>query len=209
MAPVEPGAQTSNAVPLAIYGVQLLTLAGLASAVLTTVQRAARTLPPSSDTRTASPRRRRHAALLGGLALASAAVTGYFGVAARLLSYEAWARKKEQDVPGGLWTGWYGTGDGGVRWDLGGWYQDADLVREGWEATVRRSRGFWWTGQLFVGIMGWAIFVGIEGMIIPFSLSTRRSAAFTDEGRIVQQHADATCRERRCSHLSASQSSSA
>ncbi|KAF2799715.1 hypothetical protein K505DRAFT_321021 [Melanomma pulvis-pyrius CBS 109.77] len=166
MAPLEPGATAhTNSLPFALFSGQIVLVAGLTTHLLLTARRAARSLPPSTVTRTQEPTRRRHVAVFSVLALLSLASVTTFAVAWRVLSYVTWAETgNHEGTPGGLWTGNYGTGAEGVgRWHLGDWTSDIDLFRASDAVAVGTPEGFLYTAQHFVGLTAMAIFVGVEG----------------------------------------------
>ncbi|KAF1998415.1 hypothetical protein P154DRAFT_251698 [Amniculicola lignicola CBS 123094] len=174
MAPVEPSALSrANTLPLVTFAAHIAVVAALTGHVLVAVRRAARSLPASSSTRTQQTARRRHAAVFAALALLSLAAVTTFGVAWRVLSYFEWAELGNHEVPNGLWTGWYGTGQDGVgNWKLGDWTADVDLLRYNDLTVVGEPEGFLYTCQHFVGLAAASIFMGIEGHRRKFDAST-------------------------------------
>ncbi|KAF2995258.1 hypothetical protein E8E13_003675 [Curvularia kusanoi] len=165
MAPVETDAAArSNNTPILLFGGQALLVASLTGYVLTTTRRAAKSLPPSTRTRTQSDLRRRHARVFSAIALLSLASVTAFSVIWRVMSYVEWAELGEHKTPGSLWQGWYGTGDEGVgNWHLGDWIMDTDLLKESDDVTIRRPEGFFTTAQHFMGLLASSIFIGVEG----------------------------------------------
>ena len=165
MAPLDPAATSRpNTLPIAIFGAHALVVAGLTAHIFFAVRRAARSLPPPSSTRSQEPVRRRHVAMFAFLALASLASVTTFAVVWRVVSYFNWAEKSNDQTPGSIWNGWYGTGDEGVgRWRLGDWISDIDLLREVDLVAVGTPEGFLYTSQHFVALATAAIFIGVEG----------------------------------------------
>lgn len=173
MAPVEPAASArSNYFPVALYSSHTLVVVALTTNILRIILRASRTLPPTSSTRIQEPLRRRHVALFSFLSLLSLASVAAFSVAWRVISYQDWANEKKHDIPGSLWSGWYGNAEESVGltanptlWKLGDWMADTDLVREANEVGILSPEGFWWMGQRFAGLVGASMFMGVEGKI--------------------------------------------
>jgi hypothetical protein len=165
MAPLDPNSTAqSNFKPIALFAGQVLLVCGLTTKVLRTALRAARSLPPSTVTRTQEPVRRRHAITFSVLAFLSLASVTSFAVIWRAMSYADWAEQGNHETPGGLWSGWYGTGDEGVgNWRLGDWLSDKDLIQESDTIAVARAETFLYTAQHFVGLLTNAMFMGVEG----------------------------------------------
>lgn len=165
MAPLDPNSTAqSNLKPIALFSGQVLLVVGLTTKVLLTARRAARSLPPSTVTRTQEPVRRRHAIAFSVLAFLSLAAVTTFAVMWRAISYVDWAERGNHKTPGGLWTGWYGTGDDGVgNWRLGDWLSDKNLVQESDTIAVSQAETFLYTSQHFVGLLTNSMFMGVEG----------------------------------------------
>ncbi|KAF2124730.1 hypothetical protein P153DRAFT_426291 [Dothidotthia symphoricarpi CBS 119687] len=174
MAPVDTAAAAlTNALPIALFAGHALLVTGLSANVLRTARRAAKSLPPSTRTRSQSPLRRRNATIFSALAFVSLASVTTFAVIWRAISYIQWAEQGNHETPGSLWTGWYGTGEEGLgRWHLGDWIKDIDLTHELDTVAVLRPEGFLYTSQHFVGLIASAIFMGIEGHRRSLSSST-------------------------------------
>lgn len=163
MAPVDSVAATgSNSLPIAIFGGQILLVSGLTAHILYTTRRAAKSLPPSTRTRSQDPVRRRHAITFSILALLSFVSVTTFAVTWRAHSYVKWAKHNNHEAPGSVWGGWYGTGESD-RWNLGDWITDIDLLREADAVGVMNPDGFLYTSQYFVGLLASSIFMGVEG----------------------------------------------
>lgn len=163
MAPVETDAATrSNSLPIALFGGQVLLVTVLTARVLLTTRRAARSQPPSTHTRSQDPARRRHAFVFSTIALISLLSVGSFAFLWRAISYVRWAEHNKQEIPGSLWSGWYGTSELG-QWHLGDWIADIDLVREFDAVGIMKPEGFLYTSQYFVGLIASSIFMGAEG----------------------------------------------
>jgi hypothetical protein len=166
MAPLDPNTTAqSNFKPVALFSAQILLVAGLTTRVLLTARRAARELPPSTATRAQQPVRRRHALTFSVLAFLSLASVTTFSVMWRAMSYLHWAQQGNHEVPGSLWSGWYGTGDEGVgRWRLGDWLSDRNLMSESDAIAVAIPETFLYTSEHFVGLLTTALFMGAEGI---------------------------------------------
>ncbi|KAF1844336.1 uncharacterized protein K460DRAFT_317782 [Cucurbitaria berberidis CBS 394.84] len=163
MAPVDTDAATrSNSLPIALFGGQILLVSGLTAHVLLTARRAAKSLPPSTRTRSQDPARRRYAITFSILAFLSLASVTTFAILWRAVSYVRWAEHGNHWTAGSLWNGWYGTGDDG-RWHLGDWITDIDLLRESDAVAIMKPEGFLYTSQYFVGLLASSIFMGVEG----------------------------------------------
>jgi len=163
MAPVETDAATrSNSLPIALFGGQILLVTALTAHVLFTARRAAKSLPPSTRTRSQDQVRRRHAITFSVLAFLSLAAVSTFAFIWRFISYARWAHNEHYELPGTLWGGWYGPGTA-PRWHLGDWISDIDLVREFDMVGIKKPEGFLYTSQYFVGLIAGAIFMGAEG----------------------------------------------
>ena len=163
MAPVETDAATrSNSLPVALFGGQILLVSGLTAYVLFTARRAAQAQPPSTRTRTQYPARRRHAVIFSVLAFLSLASVTTFAVLWRAISYVQWAEHAHHQTPGGIWSGWYGTGEG-EGWHLGDWITDIDLLHESDAIAIRKPEGFLYTSQYAVGLLATSIFMGVQG----------------------------------------------
>ena len=163
MAPVDTDAATrSNSLPIALFGGQVLLVTGLTAHVLLTARRAAKSLPPSTRTRSQDPVRRRQAFTFLILALLSLASVTTFAFIWRAISYLHWAEKGHHETPGSLWSGWYGTGTE-ATWHLGDWISDIDLVSEFDAVGIKKPEGFLYTSQYFVGLLATSIFMGAEG----------------------------------------------
>jgi hypothetical protein len=134
--------------------------------VLLTTRRAAKSQPPSTRTRSQDSARRRHAVTFSIIALLSLLSVGSFAFLWRAISYVRWAGENKHDIPGSLWSGWYGTGAEG-RWYLADWIADIDLVREFDKVGIMKPEGFLYTSQYFVGLIASSIFMGAEGMSAP------------------------------------------
>ncbi|KAF2277216.1 uncharacterized protein EI97DRAFT_432814 [Westerdykella ornata] len=176
MAPLDPDVTGhSNALPLAVFSSQILAVAGLSTHILLSIYRTAKFLPPSAATRAQQSTRRRHAALffsLGAVALASVTT---FAIAWRILSYFEWADHKgdAREVPGSLWTGWYGTGEKGVgRWRLGDWWSDVDDISKADAVVLAAPESFFYLYEHFTGVTAAAIFFGVEGRRRNLPIST-------------------------------------
>ena len=167
MAPVDSDAAArNNTLPIVLFAGQALLVAGLTTNVLHTTRRAAKSLPPSARTRSQNPLRRRNAVVFSILAFLSLASVTTFAVIWRAISYIEWADQGNHEIPGGLWMGWYGTGEEGLgRWHLGDWIVDIDLTHELDAITVLKPEGFLYTSQHFVGLIASAIFMGVEGIV--------------------------------------------
>jgi hypothetical protein len=167
MAPVDTVASTrSNSLPIALFGGQVLLVTVLTARVLLTTRRAAKSQPPSTRTRSQDSARRRHAVTFSIIALLSLLSVGSFAFLWRTISYVRWAGENKHDIPGSLWSGWYGTGAEG-RWYLADWIADIDLVREFDKVGIMKPEGFLYTSQYFVGLIASSIFMGAEGMSAP------------------------------------------
>lgn len=163
MAPVETGAVThENSLPIALFGGQILLVTALTARCVYTARHAAKSLLPSSRTRSQDHARRRHAITFSVLAFLSLASVSTFAFIWRFISYVRWAEQEHHDVPNTLWSGWYGTGTE-ARWHLGDWMLDIDLVREFDMVGIKKPEGFLYTSQYFVGLIAGAIFMGAEG----------------------------------------------
>ena len=73
-----------------------------------------------------------------------------------------WAQHNNQEIPGSLWSGWYGTGEE-EQWHLVDWIADIDLVRVFVAVGIMKPEGFLYTSQYFVGLIASSIFMGAEG----------------------------------------------
>ncbi|RYN44261.1 hypothetical protein AA0112_g443 [Alternaria arborescens] len=163
MAPVDTVASArSNSLPIALFGGQVLLVTVLTARVLLTTRRAAKSQPPSTRTRSQDSARRRHAVTFSIIALLSLLSVGSFAFLWRAISYVRWAGENKHDIPGSLWSGWYGTGAEG-RWYLADWIADIDLVREFDKVGIMKPEGFLYTSQYFVGLIASSIFMGAEG----------------------------------------------
>jgi hypothetical protein len=165
MAPVDPDAVGhSNTLPLAVFSGQVLLVAGLTGNILRTIYRSARSLPPATATRAQQSARLRNAAIFSTLAFLSLASVSTFAVAWRVLSYFEWAQKGNHEIPGTIWSGYYGTGDKGVgRWRLGDWWSDIDRIEESAARVLAAPESFLYLYQHFCGVTAAAIFFGVEG----------------------------------------------
>jgi hypothetical protein len=164
MAPVDTDASTrSNSLPFALFGGQVLLVTILTARVLLTTRRAAKAQPPSTRTRSQNPARRRHAITFSVIALLSLLSVGSFAFLWRAISYVRWAEHNKHEMPGSIWSGWYGAGED-RHWHLGDWIQDIDLVREFDAVGIMKPEGFVYTSQYFVGLIAASIFMGAEGM---------------------------------------------
>ncbi|KAH3943904.1 hypothetical protein HBH70_152610 [Parastagonospora nodorum] len=151
MAPVEPEAAARNNIfAYAPFGGQIALVVGLTAHVLLVARRAAKSLPPTSSTRSQQPLRRRYAIIFSTLAALSLASVTTFAVIWRAMSYVDW-----------LQTGTSNTKDG--RWYLGDWVYDVDLHAQSDAVAVSKPEGFLYTCQHFVGLLASSIFFGIEG----------------------------------------------
>jgi len=165
MAPVEGGAAaTNNLFAYAPFGGHVALVVGLTAHVLLVARRAAKSLPPTTSTRSQQPLRRNYAILFSVLAALSLASVTTFAVLWRAESYLRWANTDAVNSPSGIWTGSYGTAQEG-RWYLGDWVRDIDLRKESDEIAVATPAGFLYTSQHFVGLMASSIFFGVEGEI--------------------------------------------
>ncbi|KAF1980303.1 hypothetical protein BU23DRAFT_443850 [Bimuria novae-zelandiae CBS 107.79] len=164
MAPLEPSATAqSNRLPFALFAGQTALVAFLTTNVLLKTRQAARTLPPTSMTRAQVDSRRNHAIIFFILAFLSLASVTTFAVVWRAVSYLDWAHIGGHEMPGSIWSGWYGTGEAGVgRWRLGDWLSDTDLIRASDEVGVAKPEAFIYTTQHFVALIANAIFMGVE-----------------------------------------------
>jgi hypothetical protein len=166
MAPVEPEASArNNMFAYAPFGGQIALVVGLTAHVLLVARRAAKSLPPTTLTRSQQPLRRRHAFLFSTLAALSLASVTTFAVLWRAISYVDWVHSGTANAPNALHTGAYGTTDG--RYYLGDWIYDIDLQEQSDQVAVRTPEGFIYTSQHFVGLLASSIFFGIEGTSSP------------------------------------------
>jgi hypothetical protein len=163
MAPVEPEVANSNTVPLIQILSQGASVGGLLLYIGAQLYRAFQSLPPSQDTRLLVSRRTRLLSIFSALAVLSFSVSSYFALDKRFLSYREWAQLGSRDVPNAIWTGWYGSVNNSIGWQLGRWSGDVDITKEGYLLTIQRSRSFWWTQQQFAGLLSFSIFAGVEG----------------------------------------------
>ncbi|KAF2497162.1 hypothetical protein BU16DRAFT_459109 [Lophium mytilinum] len=166
MAPVEPDVRTSNTLPIAIFSTQIALIASLTVVVLRTIRRAARTLPPPSSTRAQQTSRMRQVAVFATLAVLSLATVTYCTATWRIVSYLTWAQEGRFNIPGGIWTSWYGTGassDDAERWYLGSWLQDVGYLKEAEHLGLTVPSGAFWVDQELFGQAVAGLFMGIEG----------------------------------------------
>lgn len=162
MAPVEPDAHArSNVGPYLLFSGHVLLVITLTFSVLDTARRAAKALPPATKTRTQQPLRRNYAILFSTLAFLSLASVASFSIIWRIIEYIRWAEDGKRDSPNSLWSGWYATED--VKWHIGDWVTDVDLVKEWSLVSISTPEGFLYTSQQYVGLLASAIFMGIEG----------------------------------------------
>jgi hypothetical protein len=153
MAPIEAeAAARNNLFAYAPLGGHVALVVGLTAHVLVVARRAAKSLPPTTSTRSQPPLRRRHAMLFSALAALSLASVTVFAVLWRAISYATWA-------------GSPGTGVDG-RWYLGDWVQDIDLQSESDRVALFTPEGFLYTTQHFLALMVSSIFFGIQGTTI-------------------------------------------
>lgn len=165
MAPLDPVATSqTNTYPIALFSTQVLFIAASSAHIIQHIRRTAKSLPPPPSTRSQTTVRNRHAKVFAGLAALSLTSVSIFAVAFRVLSYFEWADNGNHQSPGGLWSGWYGTGDTGVgRWRLGDWLSDVDLNKQSEVVTVHSVEGFFYTAQHYTVLIATAIFFGVEG----------------------------------------------
>lgn len=167
MAPVETSAASrTNLFAYAPFGGHMALVLGLTAHVLLVARRAAKSLPPTTSTRSQQPLRRRYAVFFSLLAALSLASVTTFAVIWRAVSYVRWAESGVVNSPNGIWTGWYGTGEDG-RWYLGDWIRDIDLRKEADKVAIATPEGFLYTTQHFVGLLTSSIFFGVEGETTP------------------------------------------
>jgi hypothetical protein len=165
MAPIEAeAAARNNLFAYAPLGGHVALVVGLTAHVLIVARRAAKSLPPTTSTRSQQPLRRRHAMLFSALAALSLASVTVFAVLWRAISYATWA-------------GSPGTGVDG-RWYLGDWVQDIDLQSESDRVALFTPEGFLYTTQHYLALMASSIFFGIQGMTAPSLPTVCRCAAF-------------------------------
>jgi hypothetical protein len=162
MAPVDPDLHAFNALPLAFFGTQALLVAALSALVLRTIRSAARTLPPASSTRAQQAGRKYDVAIFSTLAGVSLATLTYCTAMWRRESYLAWAEEGKFEVPGSLWSGWYGEGSE-ERWWLGSWVKDVGYFEEVAKAGVSGASGAFWADQAVLGLLVGSVFMGVEG----------------------------------------------
>lgn len=153
MAPVEPEAAARNNIfAYAPFGGHIALVVGLTAHVLLVARRAAKSLPPTSSTRSQQPLRRRYAIVFSTLAALSLASVTTFAVIWRAMSYVDW-----------LQTGTTDSKDG--RWYLGDWVYDVDLHAQSDAVALSQPEGFLYTCQHFVGLLASSVFFGIQGKI--------------------------------------------
>lgn len=163
MAPVEGAAAARNNVfAYAPFGGHIALVVGLTAHVLLVARRAAKSLPPTTSTRSQQPLRRRHAIIFSSLAALSLASVTTFAFIWRAISYVDWAHSGASNAPNSLHSGPYGT-DTDSHWYLGDWVYDIDLQKESDKIAVTTPEGFLYTSQHFVGLLAASIFFGIEG----------------------------------------------
>lgn len=163
MAPVEDIAvRRDNLLPITLFGGQVLVVSALTARCVYTARQAAKSLPPSTRTRSQDQVRRRHAITFSIIALLSLASVSTFAFIWRFISYARWAEQEHFAMPNTLWSGWYGPGPE-AKWHLGAWMSDIDLVREFDILGIKKPEGFLYTSQYFVGLIAGAIFMGAEG----------------------------------------------
>ncbi|KAF2816545.1 uncharacterized protein BDZ99DRAFT_375830 [Mytilinidion resinicola] len=174
MAPVEPDSRTSNTLPIVIFSTQVALVASLSLVVLRTICRAARTLPPPSSTRAQQTSRKREVAVFATLAGLSLATITYCTVTWRIASYLSWVEEGKFEIPGSIWSGWYGTGEGSdaARWWLGSWLQDVGYLKEAEDLGLTVPSGVFWLDQEFLGLAVAGLFMGVEGHRRNLPLST-------------------------------------
>jgi hypothetical protein len=163
MAPVEgAAAHTNNIVAYAPFGFHILLTVGLTAHILLVARRAAKSLPPTTSTRSQQPLRRRYAIIFSSLAALSLASVTTFAFIWRAISYVDWSHSGAANAPNSLHSGPYGT-DTDSHWYLGDWILDIDLQKESDKIAVTTAEGFLYTSQHFVGLLAASIFFGIEG----------------------------------------------
>jgi hypothetical protein len=164
MAPVEGAAAArNNLFAYAPFGGHIALVVALTAHVLLVARRAAKSLPPTTSTRSQQPLRRRYAVLFSTLAALSLGLVTTFAVTWRAESYDRWLKDTgASNSPNAVYLGKYGT-SADSRWFLGDWILDVDLQKE-WDAVaVSTPEGFIYTTQYFVGLMASSIFFGVEG----------------------------------------------
>lgn len=165
MAPVEPDAAArNNLFAYAPFGTHIALVISLTGHVLYVARRAAKSLPPTTATRTQEPLRRNYAIFFSVLAALSLATVTAFAVLWRAISYVRWSESGVANSPNGIWNGPYGTGEEG-RWYLGDWIRDIDLRKESDRISIHHSEGFLYTSQHFMGLLASSIFFGVEGTL--------------------------------------------
>jgi hypothetical protein len=189
MAPVEPSAlSTTWTPPLILFATQLVLFGPLTFSVVRAIRHAAKSIPPSSSTRAQVPLRHRHALIFATLGVVSLASVTTFGLAWRVLSYLQWAENKNHDVPGSLWSGWYGTGDDGVGyWRLADWARDTGLDGgvDGLGFALGNAEEAAWSGQWYVGLIATTFFFTVEGKNIFYDLDATQMWEWIWSGSVV------------------------
>jgi hypothetical protein len=163
MAPVEGGAAArNNLFAYAPFGGHIALVVGLTAHVLLVARRAAKSLPPTTSTRSQQPLRRRYAVLFSTLAALSLASVTAFAVIWRAVSYARWADHTGAPTSqNALYAGGYADAD--ERLYLGDWILDVNLQKEQDEVAVATQEGFLYTTQHFVGLIASSVFFGVEG----------------------------------------------
>jgi hypothetical protein len=163
MAPVEGAAAArDNIFAYAPFGGHILLTVTLTAHILLVARRAAKSLPPTTSTRSQQPLRRRYAIIFSSLAALSLASVTTFAFIWRAISYVDWSHSGAANAPNSLHSGPYGT-DTDSHWYVGDWILDIDLQRESDKVAVTTAEGFLYTSQHFVGLLAASIFFGIEG----------------------------------------------
>jgi hypothetical protein len=183
MTPVDPDASNSNLQALTLFTAHASAILLVISIVTRFLAKSSYSLPPSHNTHRHDKRHQRHIALFSALTVLSFLMTVYHAVIWRVASYTSWARAHRVNTPNTLWSGWYGSAQEEVGWQLGRWMRDVDLRAEADDALFGTSKAVWWTYQELVGIVTWSIFVGIDCELLPLYESGRAEGLTENVGR--------------------------
>jgi len=157
MAPVANA--RNNLFAYAPFGSHIALVIGLTAHVLLVARRAAKALPPGTQTRAQEPLRRSYAILFSILAALSLASVTTFAVIWRADSYSSWLHRNHESITD---SNWYGADKEGTLY-AGSWYADVDLQDMSDKMAIHNAEGFMYTSQHFIGLLASSIFFGVEG----------------------------------------------
>ena len=117
---------------------------------------------------------KRSIVVFGAFAVLGLCVNLYNAITLRFAHYHAWAEKHSNySIPNHIWTGWQKphslkvlTGRA-TLWELGRWYAETNWGLDAEAAAFSNQRNLWWTANDGLGLIVFALSVGLHCNDLP------------------------------------------